>query len=269
MKQKRLEKIIESLIKFSGYIIIVLVIAIILNIIYRGLFYKNQFIFNLSEVLDTSSEGMLYALINTLKITFFGVIIGFPIGLGTAIYLIEYKIKNKILKRIINFSIITLSGIPSIIYGVFGLAIFGLYFKLGLSFWSGALTMALMMIPITIIAVKEELKSVPNMYREASFGLGANKFQTIFKIIIPSAIRGIINSFLLSISRILGESAALLITVDTLSRTLTLYIYGIRGNEELALEKFYALIGQASLVLTIVIIIIVFISQKIEKKGKK
>lgn len=261
--------ILEYLIKLSGYAIILIVAVILGNIFYRGLFYQNQFIFSLNDVLDTSPEGMLTALINTLKMTFVAVLIGFPIGLGTAIYLIEYKIKNRQIKTIINFSITTLGGIPSIIYGVFGLAVFGIYFKFGLSFITGALTMALMMIPITITSVKEELIAVPSTYREASFGLGASKSQTIFKVVLPSAVRGIINSFLLSISRILGESAALLVTVNAASRTLSLYIYGIRGNEELSLERFYALIGQSAMMLTILIIIIVYIAQMIEKKRSK
>lgn len=134
---------------------------------------------------------------------------------------------------------------------------------------TGALTMALMMIPTTITSVREELRAVPETYREASFGLGANKTQTIFKVILPAATRGIINSFLLSISRIIGESAALLITINTASRTLPLFIYYLRGNETISLDEFYALMGQSALMLTILIIFIVIITQKIEKRKRR
>jgi phosphate transport system permease protein len=265
---KMSHKILASLIKASGILIIAIVAYILFTILQRGLFLNGKFIFNPSQIFDTSETGMMYALFNTLQMTTVAVLIGFPIGLGTAIYLVEYGIKNKNAKQLVDFSISTLSGIPSIIYGIFGLLVFGVYFKLGLSFLTGALTMALMMIPTAITSVREELKAVPPTYREASFGLGANKTQTIFKVILPSAMRGIINSFLLSVSRIIGESAALLVTINTASRTLPLFIYYLRGNETISLDEFYALMGQAALMLTLLIVFIVLVTQKIEKRKR-
>jgi phosphate transport system permease protein len=161
----------------------------------------------------SGSPTILPSIISTLMLVFLSLIIAVPIGIGASIFLSEYtKSSNKLIK-VIRIGIETLASIPSIIYALFGAAFFVYALKFGVSILSGALTISLMIIPVIIRSCEESLKTVPDSYREGSYALGSGKIRTIFKIIIPSALSGILSSVILSIGRIVSESAPLLFTM--------------------------------------------------------
>ena len=178
--------------------------------------------------------GILGNIINTIYIVVITLLIATPIGVGSAVYLNEYAKPGKIV-RMIEFTTETLSGIPSIVYGLFGMLFFVTTLKWGMSILSGAFTMVIMILPLIMRTAEEALKSVPDSYREASFGLGAGKLRTIFKIVLPSAVPGILAGIILAIGRVVGETAALIYTAGTVAavpdslmgsgRTLALHMY--------------------------------------------
>lgn len=197
----------------------------------------------------TSENGSLtHALINTLIMVVMTLIIAVPIGIGSAIYLVEYASRESKLVKVIRITTETLSGIPSIVYGLFGSLCFCVYLKMGLSLLAGALTLAIMVLPSIMRTTEEALILVSDMYREGSFGLGVGKLRTIFKIVLPSAVPGIMAGVILAIGRIVGETAALIFTAGTVSkvpgsimdsgRTIAVHMYQL-FNEGLAMEKGY------------------------------
>lgn len=220
---------------------------------------------------NSSNVSLIPATINTLIITFLGISISSIFGILTAIYLVEYaKPKNKLV-LIIQLTAETLSGIPSIIYGLFGSIFFVIFLGLGMSIISGVLTVSIMILPLIIRATEEALKSVPISMREASYGLGAGKLRTIFKIVLPSASNGILAGLILAIGRIIGETAALLYTAGTsptigtdllnTGRTLSVHMYMLT-SEGLHINQAYA---TAAILLFIVVGINIF-STYIAKK---
>ncbi len=197
----------------------------------------------------TENQSMLPSLINTLIITVLALLVSIPLGIGGAIYLAEYAKRNSVVVRLIRITAETLSGIPSIIYGLFGMMCFVNALSLKLSLLSGALTLALMVLPLILRTTEEALLSVPNSYREGSFGLGAGKLRTVMKIVLPPAMPGILSGIVLAIGRIVGETAALLYTTGTVAklpenilssgRTLSLHMYVLSG-EGLYIGEAYA-----------------------------
>jgi len=172
-----------------------------------------------------------------------------PIGIGAAVYLVEYARRGNRLVKSVRLTAETLSGIPSIVYGLFGYLFFVVALKMGLSLISGACTLSIMILPIVMRTTEEALKAVPDTYREGSFGLGAGRLRTVFKIVLPSAVPGILAGVILGIGRIVGESAALIYTAgtaakvaDSLSssaRTLTVHMY-VLASEALHINETYA-----------------------------
>ena len=158
------------------------------------------------------------ALINTLVITALSLVIAVPIGIFAAIFLVEYAKKGSKMVSLIRITAETLQGIPSIIYGLFGLLFFSTALKWGYSLLSGSMTLVIMILPLIIRTTEEALIGVPDAYREASFGLGAGKLRTIFKVVLPSAIPGILSGVVLATGRIVGETAALLYTAGSVAR---------------------------------------------------
>lgn len=158
--------------------------------------------------------GILPNLLNTLYVILLTLLIALPLGVGAAIYLTEYA-KNKKFAALIEFATETLSGIPSIIYGLVGMLVFVRLFGLGTSLLSGCLTLVIMILPTIIRTTQESLKTVPQSYREGALGLGATKWHMIRTIILPSSMSGIVTGCILSIGRIVGESAALLFTAGS------------------------------------------------------
>ncbi|MDJ0913775.1 MAG: phosphate ABC transporter permease PstA [Desulfobacterales bacterium] len=155
--------------------------------------------------------GILPCIVGTLALSIGALVVGFPIGVASAIYLNEYARPGRLL-RVIRLGINNLAGVPSVVFGLFGLAFFVIYLKFGVSLLAGALTLGAMTLPVIIGATEEALKAVPDTYREASLGLGATKLQTIFRVILPTALPGILTGGILGISRAAGETAPIMFT---------------------------------------------------------
>lgn len=155
--------------------------------------------------------GILPCILGTLYLSVGAIVIALPIGVASAIYLTEYARPGRVL-RLIRLGINNLAGVPSIVFGLFGLALFVVWFKMGVSILSGALTLAAMSLPVIIGSTEEALKAVPDTYREASLGLGATKWQTIYRVVLPSAMPGILTGAILGISRAAGETAPIMFT---------------------------------------------------------
>ena len=168
----------------------------------------------------TENQSMLPALINTVLMTALTLLIAAPLGIGSAVYLTEYARRGNRLVRVIRLAAETLSGIPSILFGLFGFLMFNINLKWGYSFLSGALTMAAMVLPVILRTAEEALLSVPQAYREAAYGLGAGKLRVVFRVALPAALPGVLSGLILSVGRITGESAALIFTSGTAAKTI-------------------------------------------------
>jgi phosphate transport system permease protein len=155
--------------------------------------------------------GILPCIMGTLFLGIGALVLAFPVGLGSAIYINEYARPGKVL-RIIRLGISNLAGVPSVVFGLFGLAFFVIYLKMGVSLLAGALTLGAMSLPVIIGSSEEALKAVPNTYREASLGLGATKWQTIWRVVLPTALPGILTGGILGLSRAAGETAPIMFT---------------------------------------------------------
>ncbi len=167
---------------------------------------------------NTDNVSMMPAIINTVLMVILVLIFAVPVGVGAAIYLVEYAKKGNKLVKIVRVTTETLQGIPSIVYGLFGYLFFAVFFGWGYTFLGGALTLAIMILPLIMRTTEEALLSVPDSFREGSFGLGAGKLRTIFRIILPSAIPGIVAGVILGIGRVVGETAALMFTAGTIAK---------------------------------------------------
>ncbi len=220
---------------------------------------------------NSENVSMLPALINTLLMAVLSLLFAVPIGIFSAVYLNEYAKKGNKIVGLVRITTETLSGIPSIVYGLFGSLFFVKFMDFGLSLLSGSLTLSIMILPLIMRATEEALLAVPDSYREGSFGLGAGKLRTVFKIVLPSAIPGILSGIILSIGRIVGESAALIFTAGTVAkvaesvfsstRTLAVHMYTI-STEGLYVNQAYA----TAVVLLVVVIIINGLSSLVAKK---
>lgn len=160
----------------------------------------------------TENQSMMPALVNTLCMTVITLILAVPIGIGAAIYMTEYAKRGNKLVKLVRLTAETLAGIPSIVYGLFGMMLFNVAWEWGYSMLAGCVTLAIMILPLILRTTEEAIMTVPDSYREGSFGLGAGKLRTVFKIILPPAMPGILSGIILAIGRIVGESAALIFT---------------------------------------------------------
>lgn len=222
----------------------------------------------------SENVSLMPALINTLIMTVMALFVAAPIGIFSAVYLVEYAKKGSRLVNIIIMTAETLSGIPSIVYGLFGLLFFVTTLDFGYSIIAGALTLAIMILPLIMRTTQEALKSVADTYRKGSFGLGAGKLRTIFRIVLPSAVPGILSGIILSVGRIVGESAALIYTAGTVAdipknifssgRTLSVHMYSL-SSEGLYMDQAYA----TAVILLIVVVCINRLSCIIAKKLSK
>lgn len=226
---------------------------------------------------NTDNVSMLPSIINTFLITIATLIIAVPIGVFSAIYLVEYAKKGSKLVYAVRVTTVTLAGIPSIIYGLFGYLMFASALQLGYTFIGGVLTLSIMVLPTIMSTTEEALKAVPDSYREGSFGLGAGKLRTVFKIVLPSAIPGIFSGVVLSTGRIVGETAALIFTAGTApsvpksifssTRTLAVHMYSLL-SEGLYINQAYA----TAVVILVMVIGLNALSSKIAKtlvKGRQ
>ncbi len=223
---------------------------------------------------NSENLSMLPSIINTLIITALSLIIAVPLGIFSAIYLVEYAKRGNKLVGIIRITAETLSGIPSIVYGLFGMLFFVTALNMDYSILAGSLTMCIMILPLIMRTTEEALKSVPDIYREGSFGLGAGRLRTVFRVVLPSAVPGILAGVILSIGRIVGETAALIYTAGTFAdipesimdsgRTLSVHMYTL-SREGLHIDQTYA----TAVVLLIVVILINSLSALVAKRITK
>lgn len=211
LKRKIKNQLLNAVMYISAGIIALILLYIIGYIAYRGIPHINiQFLTSKPSLLNNTT-GILPNILNTIYIIIITLIAVLPIGVGAAVYLNEYA-KNKKLVRTVELAAETLSGIPSIIYGLAGMLIFVRFFNLGTSLLAGSLTLVIMTFPTIIRTTQESLKTVPTSYREGALALGSGKWHMIRTVVLPSAIDGIVTGCILSIGRIVGESAALLFT---------------------------------------------------------
>lgn len=209
-KKRPLDKIMYLYIYTFTALVFVMVAFFVVYIIYKGLpTLSFKFLTTAPNPVE-QTIGILPSMINTIYIILMAVVIAVPLGVGGAIYLTEY-VKSRQLIRIIEFTTETLSGIPSIIFGVFGYLFFCYFLNLKVSLIAGALTLTIIVLPTIIRTTGEALKAVPGSYREAALGIGATKWFMIRTVLLPSASRGILTSIILAVGRIIGESAALLL----------------------------------------------------------
>ena len=224
---------------------------------------------------NSENVSMMPAIVNTVTVTALSLLIAIPAGIFSAIYLAEYAHRGSRIVKIIRVTAETLSGLPSIIYGLFGYLMFVVYFQMGYSLLAGILTLAIMILPLIMRTTEEALKSVPDTYREGSFGLGAGKLRTVFKIVLPSAVPGILSGIILSIGRIVGETAALIYTAGTVAgipkqitgsgRTLSVHMYAL-WNEGLNGKEAYATAVVLLLLVMLMNLLSGFIAGKIKKR---
>ncbi|OGF44185.1 MAG: phosphate ABC transporter, permease protein PstA [Candidatus Firestonebacteria bacterium RIFOXYC2_FULL_39_67] len=211
MNPKIAQKIAFSLLFIVTLIIILPVLMIVFIIIKEGASAITwEFLFTAPRD-GMRAGGIFPAIVGTLSIVLCAVAITLPMGVMAAIYLNEYA-KDNLLTRIIKLSIVNLAGVPSVVYGLFGLAVFVMFLKMGVSIIAGALTLSIMELPVIITTSRNALNSVPQSFREASLSLGVSKWQTIRHVVLPNALPGIMTGAILSIARISGETAPILFT---------------------------------------------------------
>ena len=245
---------------------------LIVYILVNGVPYLNSQLFELKYTSENAS--VFPAIINTLIMTVLSLVLAVPLGIFAAIYLVEYAKRGNKLVEVVRLTAETLSGIPSIVYGLFGMLFFVKALGWGLCLLSGAATMAIMILPLIMRTTEEALKSVPDSFRERSFGLGAGKLRTVFCIILPSAVPGILSGVILGIGRIVGETAALMYTAGTIAeipanvmgsgRTLALHMY-VLSCEGLHINQAYA----TAVVLLLIVLVINAVSSFIAKRITK
>ncbi|MGL4791649.1 MAG: phosphate ABC transporter permease PstA [Anaerotignaceae bacterium] len=254
------------------------VISIILYILVKGIPNLSADLF--SWTYNSENVSLMPALINTFIMIILGLLIAGPIGILAAVFLVEYSDQGSKLVKLIRITAETLSGIPSIVYGLFGLLFFVIKLKWGMSLIAGSCTVALMILPLIMRTTEEALISVPKSFREGSFGLGAGRLRTVFKIVLPSALPGIMAGVILAMGRVAGETAALMYTAGTVAqlpqgssvgdwlststRTLAVHMYAL-SNEGLHVDKAYA----TAFVLLIMVIALNTLSAYMARKFTK
>ena len=248
MHKKHLgSRILKALVFLSAGITFTILLLLIGYILVQGIPHLTLDLF--SPEYTTDNQSVIPALINTVIMTLVSLLVAVPVGIFSAIFLVEYSGKGNKFVDLVRITTETLQGIPSIIYGLFGMLFLVYRLKLDYSILSGALTLAIMILPLIMRTTEEALKSVPDLYREGSFGLGAGKLRTVFRIVLPSAAPGILAGIILAIGRIVGETAALIYTAGTMAkvpssllgsgRTLAIHMY-LLSSEALYLPQAYA-----------------------------
>ncbi len=258
----RTSQIIAHIILLLMTIVTVIVLFFIIGYVFKNGFAQLSLEFLTDRTREMGKEGgILPSIIGTLFITVLAIIIATPLGVGSAVYLVEYT-RGGLLRKIISFGADCLAGVPSIIFGLFGFIFFVIQLKLGWSILSGSLTLAVMIIPTIIRTSEEAIKAVPQSYREISYSLGGGKLDTILKVVLPTSLPGILTGVILGIGRAIGETAAVIFTagsslgmptsVFSSTRTLAVHFY-ILAREGISMPKAY---GTA----TVLIIIILFVN---------
>ena len=264
--------IMMAFIMLAALITIVSMGYLVVYILVNGIPYVNADLF--AWEYNAKNVSMMPAIINTVIVVIFTLVLAVPIGIAAAIYLVEYAKRGSKLVKVIRITTETLAGIPSIVFGLFGFLAFVIALNWKYSMIAGVLTLVMMVLPTIIRTTEEALMAVPDMYREGSFGLGAGKLRTIFVIVIPVAVPGIVSGVILAVGRIVGESAALIFTAGTFAavpesimsstRTLAVHMYCLL-SEGLYTNQAYA----TAVVLLGVVLIINWLSGMAAKKVGK
>ncbi len=211
-KKAKIEKVLIWGMRLANYIIVAIIGYILLDIIWHGLPVINWTFLTQKPIRAGAEGGIFPALVGTFYLIMGTIIIALPLGMAAAIYLAEYAKQGRF-TRLIRLAIITLAGVPSIVFGLFGLGMFVLFLKFGTSLLAGNLTLACMILPTIIVASEEALRAVPLAFREGSLALGATKWQTIYKNVLPYSIPGMLTGSILGVGRVAGETAPILLTV--------------------------------------------------------
>ena len=260
------------LVLLAAIITFAALLFLIAYILVNGVPCLKPSLFSFTYTSDNAS--LMPALINTLIMTALSLLIAVPLGIFSAIYLVEYAKRGNKFVEIIRLTTETLQGIPSIVYGLFGMLFFVTFCHWGFSILAGAFTLSIMVLPLIMRSTEEALKSVPDSYREGSFGLGAGKLRTVFRIVLPSAVPGILAGVILAVGRIVGETAALIYTAGTLAkmpknvmssgRTLAVHMYNL-ASEGLYMDQAYA----TAVILLVLVVVINTLSGIAAKKLTK
>ena len=273
-KSKRVDYLsicLSWLLKISIFSVLFVFFILIGFICYKGIMYLSWDLFDWEYT--STNVSMMPAIVNTINMVLLSLVLALPLGIFGAIFLNEYGNKKSKILNLVRIASDTLVGIPSIVYGLFGYLAFVIYFGFRTSFLAGVLTLSIMILPLILRSSEEALKGVPMSFREASFALGADKLRVIFAIIIPAAIPGILAGVILSIGRIVGESAALLYTSGSVvkvavimesGRTLSVHMYAI-SSEGQHINQAYS----TAMVLILIVLVINALSNLIAKKLTK
>ena len=257
---KNLEaKLLFCAVYFAAFVTFGMLFYIIGYILVKGIPHLSLDFFSLTY--NSDNVSMVPAAVNTVTMAVMTLLIVVPIGIGAAIYTVEYAKRGSKLVKVVRITTETLSGIPSIVYGLFGVLFFVTAMKWDRSMLAGACTLAIMVLPTIMRTTEEALQSVPDSYREASFGLGAGKLRTVFRIVLPSAVPGILSGVILATGRIVGETAALIYTAGTTAklpknllsstRTLSVHMYMLSG------EGFHTDQAFATAVILLILVIVI------------
>ena len=260
------------LVALAAIITVFVLFFIIVYILMKGIPNLKPELFEFTY--NSENVSMMPAIINTFSMVFLTLVIAVPTGIFSAIYLVEYAKRGNKLVSTIRLTTETLQGIPSIVFGLFGYLLFNIALHWRYSMLAGAITLALMVLPLIMRTTEEALLSVPDSYREGSFGLGAGRLRTVFRVVLPSAIPGILSGIILAIGRIVGETAALIYTSGTVAgvpssvmcsgRTLSVHMYMLL-SEGLYTNQAYA----TAVVLLVMVFIINGLSGLIAKRLAK
>ncbi len=261
--------VLRTLVYLAAAITLTVLLFLVGYILVKGVPYLTPSLF--AWEYTSENVSMMPAIINTVLMTVLSLLIAAPLGIFAAVYLVEYAKRGNRFVSAVRVTAETLAGIPSIVYGLFGLLFFVTRLQWGMSLLAGAFTLAVMILPLIMRTTEEALKAVPDMYREGSFGLGAGHLRTVFSIVLPAAVPGILAGVILGIGRIVGETAALIYTAGTVAkvpenllsstRTLSVHMYSL-AREGLHINETYA----TAVVLLVVVVGINALSSMVARR---
>ena len=247
LRRKPLSLCLRLAVLLSAGIVAFIILFLVGYILVKGIPHLTPSLF--AWKYNSENVSLMPALINTVIMTVLSLVIAAPLGIFSAIYLVEYARRGNRLVSIVRMAAETLAGIPSIVYGLFGMLFFVVALGWGLSLLAGAFTLAIMILPLIMRTTEEALLSVPDAYREGSFGLGAGRLRTVFSVVLSSAMPGILAGIILAVGRVVGETAALIFTAGTVAklptsllsstRTLSVHMYNL-SSEGLYVDQTYA-----------------------------
>ena len=268
-RQKREAGICSALVYLAATITFGILLFIIGYVLIKGIPHMSLDFF--SWEYNSENVSVVPSVINTIIMAVITLLLVIPVGIGAAVYTVEYAKRGSKVVKLVRITTETLQGIPSIVYGLFGLLFFVNAMKWGQSMLAGACTLAIMVLPVIMRTAEEALQAVPDSYREASFGLGAGRLRTVFRIVLPPAVPGILSGVILAIGRIVGETAALIYTSGTVAklpgslmesgRTISLHMWML-ANEGLHEDKAYA----TAVILLVLVIGINYLSHILARK---